>query len=375
MSLSERRLLTLAFPLSGAVTTLLGPLLPFLIPHWSLTDAQAGQYFLAQFLSSTAGATASGWAAARLGEPRLIAGCYTLIGLAVAALGTASRLGGFLCVGAYGFLLGLSIPAINHLAGLCAARRKFAELSLLNMAWCLGAVLCPPLIVPLLRLGRPALATGGLGGLCLLAGIASSLLGAPAPATPRPPEPKAVLSGASRKAALAAGLFLFLYVGVENGLNGWLPLLARRAAGAPPALAAVSLSAFWAAILLARLLAALAARRLSPRRWILYSLVLTLPATVSLVAIHDAPALLVAAAAAAGLGLGPIFPAAVAAFQNRAGPASARLIGFVFAAAGSGGGALPWLIGAVSSSSGSLRAGMATAPLALTAMLLLRRRL
>jgi fucose permease len=77
--------------------------------------------------------------------------------------------------------------------------------------------------------------------------------------------------------------------------------------------------------------------------------------------------------AVAGLGLGPVFPTSVALFQDRAGATSARLIGFVFASAGCGGGALPWLIGAISSGSGSLRAGLAATLAAAAGMILTLR--
>jgi fucose permease len=63
----------------------LGPLLPVLIPHWSLTDAEAGQLFLAQFLSSTAAAACSGAIASRIGISRSIAGAYSGMGIALAS--------------------------------------------------------------------------------------------------------------------------------------------------------------------------------------------------------------------------------------------------------------------------------------------------
>jgi FHS family glucose/mannose:H+ symporter-like MFS transporter len=369
------KILAFAFPLSGAVTTLLGPLLPFLIPRWSLTDSQAGQYFLAQFVSSTLGAAASGTAAARLGQPGLIAASYFLIGAAVALLGIASRTTGLLCVAAYGFLLGLSIPTINQLAAVDGGSRRLSRLNQLNMAWCLGAILSPPLIVAVLRRTSPAQLTASLGALCALAGIASlrlrSHLPLPCPVPAMPP----ARSRAVRYAALAAGLFLFLCVGVENGLNGWLTLYASRTSGASPVTAAATLSAFWAAILLARFVAALTATHLSPHRWLTCCLALTLLATTSIVTLQHAPALLLVAAFTAGLGIGPIFPTAVAAFHDSTGPDAARLIGFVFAAAGLGGGVLPWLIGTVSSSTGSLRLALSLAPFAIISMVPLTRRL
>ena len=61
---SSRRQLILAAQLAflptGILTTLLGPMLPLLIVRWSLNDAQAGNLFLVQFLSSLVGVQLSG---------------------------------------------------------------------------------------------------------------------------------------------------------------------------------------------------------------------------------------------------------------------------------------------------------------------------
>ena len=74
-----------------------------------------------------------------------------------------------------------------------------------------------------------------------------------------------------------------------------------------------------------------------------------------------------AAVALAGLGCGPIFPLLAARLLGRAG--TSRHLGWVFAMGGSGGAALPWLTGLISSQSGSLRAAFAVPLAALTAIL------
>ncbi len=57
-SRSNRQLILaaqIAFLPTGILTTLLGPMLPILIARWGLSDQQAGNLFLVQFLASLAG--------------------------------------------------------------------------------------------------------------------------------------------------------------------------------------------------------------------------------------------------------------------------------------------------------------------------------
>lgn len=376
MRLAEQGVLTVTFPISGAVTTLLGPLLPSLALRWSLSDAQAGQLFLAQFLGSTLGAIGAGPLGARVGPARLVALAYLAMGMAVAALGVTPFPGGLACVAVYGYALGTSIPTVNLLAAAGSPGGEVGRLNLLNLAWCTGALAAPPLVAILLRAGGTGGGVAAMGGLCLVCAGACflSLRAAESRGGSAGHEPRPAITRRDYRAAIAAGLFQFLYVGVENGLNGWLPLFGQRIAGAGAASSAAALSAFWGCILAARLLASRAASRMAPRIWVLGGLAVAL-AGICLLLAGGGPAPLIAGAAAAGFGLGPIFPTAVALFEQRAKAAAAPLIGFVFAAGGCGGGALPWLIGTVSSSSGSLRTGLATLLAAMAGMLLLRRRL
>jgi fucose permease len=388
---SELRILILSFPLSGLVTTQLGPLLPVFTSRWSLTDTQAGQLFLAQFLSSTAGALCSGRMIAKAGAARLIGLCYVAMAIAVLALGWASRPVGMLAVAGYGFALGASIPTVNLLGGqrsgeaarslaksparsaAAEVQHAVARLNLLNVAWCAGAVLGPPAIVFLLGTGGLLVVLGSVSSLCGLAGAACLLRLPHGPAGAASAD-RGAIGRVGLAAAIAAAFFLFLYVGVENGLSGWLLLFAERAIGVGAPTAAAAVSAFWASILAARLAAASAAGRARPHRWILAGLTTAFAGIGALIFGRSAGTLL-AGAAVAGLGLGPVFPTAVALFQDRAGTASARLIGLVFAAAGCGGGALPWLVGAISSGCGNLRVGMAATLAATAGMIMLLCRL
>ena len=150
---------------------------------------------------------------------------------------------------------------------------------------------------------------------------------------------------------------LFLYVGAESAIAGWVSSYAARSPAAQQ-LWAVLPSVFWGSILarpadraghpashatrrrsrpgVSR--ARSAARRCCWRasaRW---------PCSP--------------ASAISGLGFAPIFPVVVASYADRTGGGS--LSGLVFAAANLGGATIPPLVGFVSTASGSLRVGLAT---------------
>ena len=295
------------------------------------------------------------------------------MGTAILILDLVPRAAVLLVIAGYGFMLGVSIPAVNVAASLRSPGREMAQLNLLNTAWCLGAVLAPPAIVSLSRAAGMGAVLALIGALCLLSGAACLLFLERTIVTHLAAGERPKIGKTIRRAAVATGLFLFLYVGVENGLNGWMPLLAQRT-HAGTNTGAAALSVFWAAILLSRLMAGLLSGQRESRIWLRSGLVLATLGVAAVIAFQRMPALFLLGSAAAGLGMGPLFPTAVALFHARAGAASERLMGLVFAASGCGGGALPWLIGLISSATGSLRIGLAVALAALAGMIFVQVR-
>jgi fucose permease len=77
---------------------------------------------------------------------------------------------------------------------------------------------------------------------------------------------------------------------------------------------------------------------------------------------------IVAAAAATGFGLAVIFPITISLLSYFRGMEK-RIAGPMFALAGLGGAVMPWLVGVISTRSGSLQRGL-LAPLIATALLL-----
>jgi fucose permease len=350
-----------AFVLTGIVTTLLGPLLPILVTWWTLDDARAGLLFSAQFSGSMFGSVLSSAGMTRIGFRQTMAAGAALMALGVGALGASDRVAGTAAIGAYGVGLGLIIPATNVYIARAYPAAAASALSLVNLAWGLGAVGAPAIVALVQRTnGVRAFLFGLAAALAIMAGSIARLR---EPARPdegvdRRDDPGRVPSATRYLVrALPFGVLLFLYVGTETSVAGWVALYARRLDLVRASLALATPSLFWAALLAGRALAPIVLRRVGEPAWLTASLVAA-TAGVALLAVSRSAAVLVAAVSLAGLGLAAGFPLIFALFTRELGRDAARAAGAVFVLASLGGAALPPLVGVVSEASGSLAAGL-----------------
>ena len=117
MNASQQRRLILAgqiaFLPTGVLTTLLGPMLPILSARWSLTDVQAGNLFLIEFLSQLGGVQLSGVMMARRGFRLPFLSGLLLMAGGVGTLLLGAPWLGMISVAVYGLGLGLIIPTDN----------------------------------------------------------------------------------------------------------------------------------------------------------------------------------------------------------------------------------------------------------------------
>ena len=356
------------FALTGVLTTLLGPILPELAARWRLDDAHAGLLFAAQFLGSLSGALLSGRMASRFGVRTPIAAGYAIAAAGVVGVAAGPWMAGISGVATWGLGLGLVIPSTNLLVAELSRERRVAALNVLNFAWGLGAVAAPPAIaasLPAAGLGAFLVGLAGLLGAAAL-GVVTFRAGAPSE------QPAPAAAGVWRGSWIwLTGVFLFLYVGVENGLAGWMPSYATRVLRLPNGTMAVAQAGFWGAILGVRLLAPALLRRMPAPSLIVSGLALA-SLGMALLPASSNTASLVAGALLAGAGLATVFPTAVALFTERAGAQGARVTGVVFAMAALGGATVPWAMGAVSTHFGSLRLALA-APLVCGLMMIALR--
>jgi fucose permease len=354
------------FLLSGLGTVLLGPILPQISHDWGLSDQQSGLLLAAKFVGSFLGGVLVP-ARLRLGFLRgMLLAC---LGFAVFAL-SASLLPGALALLVAGFGLGQTIASTNILIGRRYSAHTGSAVALFNFFWSLGAVACGLLaawLFPRFQLRDPLLL---FAGLLLLAGLGGQLF--PAPSFAHAPLPLAP-SGPPAAAALPSGIFLhfalllFLYGGLETCLTAWLTTYALRATTVHLLGGQSAVVLLWAALTAGRALSSAVLRVLPERLVQRAGLALSAVLIAALVATHSS-ALLSLDCVLLGLGLAPFFPSTFAILMLR--QPSSRNAGLILAVSGLGAALFPWLMGVVSTHTGSLRVAMAV-PFALAVALLL----
>jgi MFS transporter, FHS family, glucose/mannose:H+ symporter len=357
------------FVLTGIVMTLLGPMLPILSARWSLNDAQAGHLFTAQFVSSMFGMLISGISTRHFGYRVTL--IFGLGGMAagIAVLAGASWLTGLIAVCIFGAGFGLTTPTANLLIAETYHRRSAGPLSLLNSSWGVGAMACPLILAAAQRSQHTSQFLYALAVALTALAMYLSIAQFAADAFRAQPGQKRNLVGraAGYMVPLIAALF-FIYVGTETCMGGWIATYARRIDAGSRSFWAVTPSFFWGALLAGRIAAPVILRRL--RATSLATGGVTL-AAVGIVILLATPMLLfiVIGATVAGLGLASIYPINVSLLSHWFEDISPRDSGFIFAMGTLGGAVLPWIVGTVSTRTGSLRWGFVVPLLGTIAML------
>ncbi|MYA09740.1 MAG: hypothetical protein F4060_02035 [Holophagales bacterium] len=366
---SVRLPLYTGFLLTGVVTVLLGPLLPELSREWSLPVEELAPLFVAQFLASAVGSLLSSY---RQGLSLVVG--YLLIAIGLSSLAMASWPLALAPVAAIGLGLGLAIPATNLRVAHAQPTRRGAALSSLNLVWGAGAVACPlAFAVRPRETSSDAVlwALAAAAGLVLVFLVRAPRSGedradvATAAASPQP----AARGGPVLALAVVAAI-LFLYVGIENAVGGWLVSLADEF---QPARSATSLwigSGFWAALLGGRVVAPLLLRRMSERMLYGGGLAVAGAGLLGLLASGSQPGVALSAVAV-GAGLAPLFPLTVSFLAELTASTRSRSTGWVFALAGTGGAVLPWLTARLAGGAERLAAGFVAPIAGLTLLALL----
>lgn len=369
------RVLNAGFVVTGVATTLLGPLLPGLSSRWSLSDAQAGLFFTTQFLGSIGGVALSSALLPSWGYRFTIAAGFVASGAGIAALGLGSWTAGLLSAAIFGMGLGLTISGTNLFVAEASVSRPAAALSLLNLAWGIGAVSCPPLARVALRANRLETFLIFVAAFCALAaGVVAWLLPAQAELPGRRAQELSTseVRQWSYPFLVSLGALFFLYVGTENSLAGWAASFAKRLGTTAELSWAITPSYFWGALVAGRAAAPVILRHLSEKVYVLGGLAVTLVSAAAMLGASSSLQLTLSLGAA-GLGLAAIFPILVTWLWEGLGVSSRRLGGLMFTLAGLGGAAMPWLVGLESTRSASLQKGLIIPLAALVAMMILVR--
>jgi fucose permease len=357
------------FVLAGVVTILLGPILPFLISRWSLTDERAGLFFTFQFCGNLIGIASLGTLVSRRGYGLTFAAGFTLIALGIAGLNLGNELACLFCTAVFGCGLGLILPGANLWVAEVAASRRASALSILNLAWGIGAVACPALLLFAQRAHRLSFALFGIAGFSALLAIISAAKNI------EPPSHENIGAGriaarpeVTRSTAFALGSLFFLYIGTEGCVGGWTASLAKRMGTTAGNLWQLTPMFFWAGLLAGRAMAPLMLRRVAEKTLLITGLILAGGFNGALLwaSTFRGAAICVAAT---GLGLSCIYPLVVSQMVGRYGKDAKHTRSIMFALASLGGATMPALVGFTSTHAGSLRAGLLVPFIACLAML------
>ena len=356
----------------GVTTVMLGPLLPELIQHWHIQDAQAGTLFTAAFTGQLCGAC---FAARRLRASVLYGAAITSAGCLAMIWATFHV--ALIALFGVGLGIGAGLTAGNILVGTVVPSARARLLALLNVVWSCGAIASPAIV-----------SACGPAGLRTFFLIASALLGVAAvfaiiiPRSGKPQneassstavilpdaKPKRLRIPLTRLSLLAFATAMLLFVGAENALGGWLPTYAVRI---NPSASFTNIAMyFWMAELAGRLLMAI------PTNWFSEATLYRVSAAMLFLVVmlllglpHLAGSGMIVLTVLCGLALAPLYPLMVAFLLARTG--SHPGLGPLFASASLGGATLPWFTGIVSTHFSSLRVGFAVPATAALLLLLL----
>jgi len=355
------------FVVAGVATVLLGPLLPVLISRWSLSDERAGLFFTVQFTSNMLGLASLSALLPRRGYKFTLVLGFAAIALGLAGLNASSHLGGLAATAVYGYGLGLVLSSSNLWVAETAETRRVAALSILNFAWGVGAIACPPLVLLAQRRGEVSWFLYGVAAAAVCAALVLAVMNLGVPAR-KQDAAEAPVQLSSRMTVIALGVLFYLYVGAENSLAGWVAELTKRMGVAPKDLWALAPMFFWGGLLGGRAFVPVNPLRKRERALVITGLLMGLAGSAALLAMKTFWGV-AACVGLAGLGLAGVYPVFLAWMAKYLGARARRIGNILFAMAALGGATMPWVVGFFSAREGDLRAGLLVPVVACLAML------
>jgi MFS transporter, FHS family, glucose/mannose:H+ symporter len=359
------------FLISGMIATILGPSLPTFIARWALDDTQAGVFFTTQFTGSLLGVLLSSAILSMRGYRDALVLGFFLMAVGVSGLNSASQYIALLATALYGFGFGIAIPATNLCIAEISGTRRAAALNLVNMAWGIGAIACPVLLLAGLRADRftAFLLSVAASALFLSIFFASMKFENLSPKGPRPATAEQQAAPAHPvHTPVALALLFYLYIGTENGISGWAAEQAHRVSMGNAS--TIMPMFFWAGLLSGRGISALILTRVKESLLVITGLVVSAVGTTCLLlAATRSQGIL--GVLLAGFGLASVYPIFISWLSKWHGERARRLGGVMFSMAALGGATIPWTVGFVSQHASSLRVGLLVPLLGCVAMIVL----
>jgi len=348
------------FALTGVLHAAGGSLVPSLATRFHLSDSDAGLLFLLYYGGTSIGALLCRWNYART----IMLGFAGIVGCCLAIF-AAPRPWLPLSFLSLGISVGVPMSAISLFVGRAFPDRTASLLTFLNFSWSLGALAAPLIAARILLHHTYRAAYLLFAAMAIVAAIVCLLFLEEPLETERP-----VSETGSRSAwsfVLLFAVAAFLEVGVENTAAAWLPTFSLRTAEKGIAMAAATSALYWLGFLASRGACSLLLMRIVPAKVFRAAVLGGIVASSILAALSSVTGR-GAAMFLLGASLAPNYPLVISGALSRVRRTSDSR--WVLATAGSGGSVLPWLAGAISAQTGSLRVGMLVIPAALMLMLL-----
>lgn len=346
-------LLCVAFVTIGGSVAVLGPSLPGLAQAIGRPLPDLGALLSALFAGMLVGQVGAGLLVDRIGVRLPMIGSFALFALGVSAIPLVSTLAWLLVSGlVMGLGFGAASISVNTQASRLMPRRPGFVLNLGNVFYACGSVAGPFAASLLLARGGRAVAVLFAAGvvMALLLPAAAWLLPTRAVVAPAAAAGPTIPAAPPRRwrpsaSLVCIGVVVMLYGGVEAGFGGWAASYVQLTLRETPARGALLTSLFWFAYLIGRIVATVAALRISP------GIVLTATAaTITLGGVmlglgfaHETRT--VVAIALLGLGTGPLYPAMFALVTTREAYRPATAVSVASSIGSIGAVVFPWLMG------------------------------
>jgi MFS transporter, FHS family, glucose/mannose:H+ symporter len=359
------------FILTGIAISVLGPILPVFIARWALDDAKAGLFSTVAFGTSLGGVFLSSAANNYFGyRPSIVSG-YLLMSLGLVGLNSSSLTFALVSAAAIGLGYGMAVPATNLRVAEMGGAKNAGLVSLVNLAWGLGALSCSPILMLSLKLHALPQMLIGVATLGIVLMLALLFV-----AMPGEKRTETVASGTTAVPQLglwvAAGLasLFFIYVGTEVSFSFWAATYAKRLAAGAVEMSTVAPMFFFGGLMSGRALTPALLNRIREGKLALGALCVVLVGGALLVT-FSMQTMAFISLVVAGLGCACIFPILVAWLSRWYGSRAKRISALMFSMASVGGSAVPWVVGYISDHAGGLRIGLLLPLINALAMMLL----
>jgi len=331
----------------GLGMSALGPMLPYLADHVSVSFAQISFLFTATSLGYLTGSAGGGRLFDRFQGHHLMLIALLTMAITVSLVPITSV---FLPLLVVMFLLGVGQGIIDIGGNVnllwVFQGRVGPYMNALHFCFGVGAFLSPIILHYVLRWSGGQI-TWPFWTLALL--FLPGLFGLWSLSSPENPEKKDIEKDPNsintRLVVLMVVLF-FLYVGIEGGFGGWIFTYATEEKIASETGASYMNSIFWGALTLGRLLSVSLARKIAPSRLLMGNFILAILFLGLILLFPLQPAMVWVVSAGLGLALSSVFPTLLALGESRM-KISGKVTGYFFFGSSLGGTLIPMALGQI----------------------------